>query len=399
MKWSALVLVTGGVAGMIGSLLLTPWLFEPNEFSLLKFGFRALLLQSGMLLCVLGGWKLVRHSGRAIWRKAYLSLTGLLLVLVLLETVFSFLPISAGGSGALSARLWFNRHWRENDLGYRDLPPKVLHREGQPNILVLGDSYTAGHGIDDQADRFTDRLREAHPGFGNIYNVARCGASPAHALGYLQSFPIAPDHVWYVHTPNDIETAAPRKEVYQMFGLTPEHIHRYNPDRPAGFLYAHSFLWNFVRTRLYDRQRRKVYQQLIDSETQSGTSFLKQSASALMYLSWYLQPTLLRRHVAELEKLKRAANARGADLKVLLFPPVRPKMLAAYRKQVEPLLTQALNASGMTVYSLSAIVAKVPAEARQAGAYDAHPSAAVHAAVSQAIAADFKQLTQRATTK
>ena len=71
-----------------------------------------------------------------------------------------FVPKSYGkGDPAnLSERLWFAKYWKANQLGYRDLELADKNFEGKYKIVILGDSYVAGHGIKNPEDRFSNIL-------------------------------------------------------------------------------------------------------------------------------------------------------------------------------------------------------------------------------------------------
>jgi len=65
-----------------------------------------------------------------------------------------------------SAR-WFERHYRKNSDSFRDdveydLGPVPA---GRRRVTFIGDSFTAGHGVPDVADRFANRIRAARPGW------------------------------------------------------------------------------------------------------------------------------------------------------------------------------------------------------------------------------------------
>ena len=55
---------------------------------------------------------------------------------------------------------WLARYWHENSLGYRDREWTPEDLAGKQTILVTGDSFAAGWGINDPADRFGDVLAQ-----------------------------------------------------------------------------------------------------------------------------------------------------------------------------------------------------------------------------------------------
>lgn len=125
------------------------------------------------------------------------------LIFLLLECVFLFVARSHHNNTALASRIWFARHWQVNSLGYRDDAPVPDTRKKK--ILLLGDSFVAGHGLTDTRDRLGERLPlELGPGF-QVFNLGLNGAGPQEEFEALKSYPVKPDLVilgWYV---NDIE--------------------------------------------------------------------------------------------------------------------------------------------------------------------------------------------------
>ena len=59
---------------------------------------------------------------------------------------------------------WVERHWQRNSAGVRDnveYAPKI--QPGKRRVTLIGDSFTAGHGIKNVEDRFANQLRARHP--------------------------------------------------------------------------------------------------------------------------------------------------------------------------------------------------------------------------------------------
>jgi lysophospholipase L1-like esterase len=75
---------------------------------------------------------------------------------------------------------WFRRHVHFNPQGFRDaLAFTRAVPEGKQRIVFVGDSFTFGHGIEDVADRFSDRvgqeLEHAMPGRFVVANLGVSG--------------------------------------------------------------------------------------------------------------------------------------------------------------------------------------------------------------------------------
>ena len=111
--------------------------------------------------------------------------------------------------GRLASRNWEDRYWQENTLGYRDREWEPVDWADKQTILALGDSFTAGWGIDDPADRFPDVLARLLGDDYAVMNVGARGSSTAQQLRMLDDYPVQePDVILWQYFLNDIEEAA-----------------------------------------------------------------------------------------------------------------------------------------------------------------------------------------------
>jgi hypothetical protein len=61
-------------------------------------------------------------------------------------------------------QLWMNKNWRENSTGFRDdRNYQMRTRAGAKRAVIIGDSFTAGHGIANVQDRFGNLIRTRLP--------------------------------------------------------------------------------------------------------------------------------------------------------------------------------------------------------------------------------------------
>lgn len=130
-------------------------------------------LVAAAVLGVRAFFRRVRARGAAArtWRTL---VAGNLLVLAMLISVamlagecwFRFVYDSTDTFDATRASArWFERHWRKNSDSFRDdveydLGPVPA---GKRRVTFVGDSFTAGHGVANVADRFVNRVRAARP--------------------------------------------------------------------------------------------------------------------------------------------------------------------------------------------------------------------------------------------
>lgn len=75
---------------------------------------------------------------------------------------------------------------------------------GIRRVLVLGDSFTAGHGVDEYRHRFSNVLGENLGDGWAVANVARVGWQTGQQIRALREFPYDPDIVVLSYTMNDI---------------------------------------------------------------------------------------------------------------------------------------------------------------------------------------------------
>ena len=135
------------------------------------------------------------------YRNLSVAVFGILLVLMLLEGIFMFHQSTHRFNGTLGSRAWFLDHWELNSEGYRDAEYDAASVNGRKKVLVIGDSFVAGHGIADRKNRFSDQLEALIPGNGyRVYNLGVGGSDTRDENKRLREFPYKPDILifsWY----------------------------------------------------------------------------------------------------------------------------------------------------------------------------------------------------------
>ncbi|MFN8396738.1 MAG: hypothetical protein U0176_19085 [Bacteroidia bacterium] len=121
----------------------------------------------------------------------------------LMEGVFMFVGKTSQNDNSLASKVWFSRHWRLNPQGYRDFDD-TEGGAGKRHLLLVGDSYLAGHGVKDTADRFSNRIQQALGGGWRVHNHGQNGASAEDILDQLQIEGNRADVVIYCWFVNDI---------------------------------------------------------------------------------------------------------------------------------------------------------------------------------------------------
>ena len=89
-------------------------------------------------------------------------------------------------------------------MGYRDSEPKSENEK--PNVLIIGDSFVAGHGIKYE-EMFSNILKNKLKEEYNIFNLGVCGSHTDREFDSLLNYPIKADIIILGYYHNDIESA------------------------------------------------------------------------------------------------------------------------------------------------------------------------------------------------
>lgn len=251
----------------------------------------------------------------------------------------------------LAGRNWIDRYMQLNALGYRDRdwPPDVL--AARQTILVVGDSFTEGWGVEAAADRYPDVLAARLGAAYAVVNLGKGGTSTLHHIERLRAYPYqTPQVVIWQYLLNDIDVAA------QSNGLTWESP---LPALPA--LAEESHLANFLFWRIY----------------RTGMFVSPQGVAQWDWLySAYDDSAIWAIHQGELERMIDVVEAMGARLIVVIFPNMEdPVRSVPYVDRV----AAAIASRGHTdILKLFDQAAAMPLDERLVSRADAHPSAAFH---------------------
>lgn len=293
---------------------------------------------------------------------ALLALDSLLVGLFLLELYLAKIHDQSDGFNlTYSGRTWFERHWKPlNSLGYRDaevVPPAP----GQKTLVVLGDSFAAGHGIEDPAARFADLAAKAlGPGW-KVYNVSKIGWDTVDETKALKSFPVKPDAVVLAYYLNDIFNAAKQAGYPLNFSVKiPQGMTKTVLDHSA---LADYLYWRFAR---------------LGNLSGGAEAFWASLKGA------YDDPGVWGAHSAELRELAEYCKAGGIRLGVLVFPMLQAVQESAPLTAKVARETQSL---GATTVDLAPLLAGRPVRELVVNPLDAHPSKALHAQVGDVLAA------------
>ncbi len=300
---------------------------------------------SGLLLAALA---LQRRAPRLRSLARGLLITYFLLLFVFAagEIYFRYFFAESENVTTYASLNWLERYFHKNSLGFRDREWTPADYAGKKTILVTGDSFTAGWGIKDPADRWSDVLAQ-HLGDGYaVINLGVYGTATPEQLNILKSYPLKnPDVVIMQYFLNDIDYALLQQ------GKLP------NPQpEPAwvGGSYFLDFLWVRLLSRFFDPSY---------NEDWWGVNY----AAYDNYLYWDV-------HKQEIQDYIDYVDSIHARLIVVIFPNMLdPVRSIAYVDRV----AQVFQASGHTeILKLFDQAAAWSPQDRMVSPRDTHPSVA-----------------------
>ncbi len=143
---------------------------------------------------------------RALGKGLLISYITILLMLAAGELYFRYVHVDT--EGRLASNNWMARYWQNNSLGYRDRDWQPQDYSGKTTVAVVGDSFAAGWGLENPADRFANVLaRQLGAGYA-VFNLGTPGDSTPQELERLKAYPVQPDVVLLQYFLNDSDYAA-----------------------------------------------------------------------------------------------------------------------------------------------------------------------------------------------
>ncbi len=249
----------------------------------------AVLLNWGCLvaLSIAAGTSLVRRLG-ARWQNPALSVAALWVVLLLGEGFTRFRALAwpaTEGFPSYSEDLWERRYVQLNRLGFRDTDHTLQPPAGTRRLLLIGDSFAYGDGIDRTENRFGEELASdiarATGTAWEVINASHPDQNTLQEIALLRSALVfRPDAVVLLYVFNDIDYLRPvteRSALTEAPGTALQRLH------PA-----------YIRSRLLTRGRQEADQAYADS-------------------------TLVWSHLTDLARFVTAARAAGAVVSIAPF--------------------------------------------------------------------------------
>lgn len=336
---------------------------DPREASrlldLVAFGSRvpvAVVLEwLAMAALVVAGLLLLRRD--TVVRANLVALTaGVALPLLVVEAWTRTAAIVAPdiqGFPTNRARIWDRKYVRFNSLGFRGPEPAVARTPGVSRILIIGDSFAFGYGIDHVEDRFGEQLAENLSAAGNPWEVITLARPNSHTRDHLEDLErglaLRPDLVVLLYVANDIDYLfgpAPRLAVLEGWGGV---LGRFHPARIA-------FQNSYLVQEVYARLRHYAF---VKARRSPGPDPLS-------------DPAIRSRHLADLDRFVTRVREQGAVPVVIPYDigvAALPARLEWYQRLVET-----FRDGGLPVMPVDSAFAAVPFKSLHVSALDFHPN-------------------------
>ena len=338
-------------------LLLTSNVVLPGKFlffRILFLLFLIYLLTNTLYLLVI---KKRKESPHTFYKNVALALYSIGLTLLILEGVFMFFNATHRFNGTLASRSWFMRHWELNSEGYRDVEYDDKLIEGKRKVIFLGDSFVAGHGIDDPEDRFSDLLDQKIPDFNYSFNLGVGGSDVLDAYQRLEAFPYEPDFLIFSYYLNDIDLDAERA------GLEIARARSYDDVfLPFRFFVRRSYLLNNLYWRFPHGGEMADYEQ-----------FVKQC---------YTDSTVMDIHTAHLDSIVYFAQDRGIPMLAMVWPFLDRVEWSEFA--TTPILEH-FEERGVYTMDIREMLLGREVKELVVNNNDAHPSAALHVEIADSL--------------
>src|ERR1051326_2333647 len=331
----------------------------------------ALVLLLGPLLTGGVTWLFFRRIRDAGPRGAGLRLVaGNLLVLLFLGSVAlavgeAYYRYDHDTTDSLSysktSQRWFTRHWRTNAAGFRDnVEYADSIQPGKRRITLIGDSFTAGHGVKDVEDRFANRIRKAHPEW-EVRLLAQSGWDTGNELEAVRtaiSNREQMDQVVLVYMLNDVADILP------VWDSTWRRIMGDASRRP--WLQKHSYLVDAMVHWI---------KLLREPEMRNYFDFVR---------AGYRGP-FWQRQMQRLDSLRIAVNAAGGHLLVVTFPFLHALGPKYEYRFIHDELKEYWRERNVPELDLLGIYQDFPPGKLVVNRFDAHPNEFAHGLAAEAI--------------
>ncbi len=317
-----------------------------------------LLLGAGGLIALMVRWQ---RSQTSPWRiNLLLVILTLLLTCLALEFYFKVFFAETNEFDTLARRNWRDRYYTGtfNSFGYRDKEWTADMVAGKTRVLVAGDSFVEGVGIEYLRDRFPDLLADKLGSKYAVFNLGRRGAGTSREIKDIINYPYKPNILILSYFINDIDDIAIARGITRPPKM-PEVSAWLSP------LVNNSYLFNFV----YWRWIRLTLSWQTDMQWQ---------------WRWqaYDDPNAWWLHQQELISIYDGAKSERISLIVVVFPNLAQ---VAESRHITQRIVDLYRQRGVPVLDVADLVKDMPAHQLVVNSVDAHANERVHSLVAEAL--------------
>jgi hypothetical protein len=307
-----------------------------------------------------------------------LSLATMLVVAVLGEGVARCWAVASPiseGFPTYRRLMWVRRYVHLNHAGFRD----VDHDPASPSrrLLLIGDSYAYGWGMNSTTDRLGERLVGALDSATRepweLYNVSLSALDTRQEIGILRGLPpLHPAVVIVLYVFNDLEYLSPITPRTTLADAPRGILGRLSPVR---VLFNNSFLYQ----ELYLRFRHVEFLLARNSPPHDP----------------YADSALVARHLEDICSLVRLAGKDGAQVGIVPFD-MSTAFSPASHTRVTTFIRQAVGA-GIPVWPIDSALAGRPYASLVVNMLDGHANALANRLAAQALLLQILPLVTRAS--
>ncbi|MBI1879242.1 MAG: SGNH/GDSL hydrolase family protein [Chloroflexi bacterium] len=285
------------------------------------------------------------------------SLMTVFLTFMAAEVIFKvFFAQSDGWNQTLASHNWFERYWVKNSLGYRDVEWSEEDLRNKKKILVVGDSFAAGQGIENVEDRFSNLLGHKLGSDYLVMNVAWPGLSTTEEIENLKGFRYKPEILIWQYFINDIRYTAHERNV-----KAPDpNIDPWPIFEP---LVSNSYVVNFIYWRVM-RLKPNIIGEM------NNMDWLKRA---------YNDPGVWWTHQQELLSVYEGAASEQVKLIVVVFPDL---VDVEGSQEITAKVVNLFKERGVPTLDVTELVKDVPTPQLIVNSVDPHPNEWVHRQVA-----------------
>jgi len=266
---------------------------------------------------------------------------------------------------------WFYKYARLNSLGFRDREHNLVADSGVRRLLLLGDSYAYGVGVNDAQSRFADLLQaKLERETSSQWELINASFPDRHTLQELEilrcTLPYNADLVVLLYVFNDIDYLRTVVSRPALAGAPSGIAERLSPLRLA---FMNSYLFQEIYVRV--RAKKRYFAPEVKDDP-------------------YNDAELLGRHIGDLTQFANTARSHGAAMVVVPFDiAVQADSVFQYRYSS---FIQAARAARLPVLSLEKAFSGNPFNTLTVSSLDGHPNALANKLASDAVAAAIAAL-------